>query len=82
MATLNLGRVRIVFKGDFAANNGVTLEFFDAVTYGGSLYLVTANTVVVDDSDTGNRPPTVAGQASFLKITQGDYSEIKSLMVK
>ena len=71
MATLNLGRVRIVFKGDFASNNGVTLEFFDAVTYGGSLYLVTANTVVVDDSDTGNRPPTVAGQASFLKITQG-----------
>jgi len=71
MATLNLGRVRMAFKGEYSALNGTTLEFFDAVTYGGSLYVVTATTVVVDDSDTGNRPPTTNGQASFLRITTG-----------
>lgn len=71
MATLNLGRVRIVFKGTYSSNNGQTLEFFDAVTYGGSLYLVTAETVLIDDTDNGNRPPTPTGQLSFLKITEG-----------
>ena len=71
MATLNLGRVRMVFKGEFSTLNGSTLEFFDAVTYGGSLYVVTATSVVVDDSDSGNRPPTVNGQTSFLQITTG-----------
>jgi len=71
MATLNLGRVRMVFKGDFESYNGQQLEFFDAVTFAGSLYVVKVETVTVDDSDNGNRPPTPNGQASFLQITEG-----------
>lgn len=71
MAVLNLGRVRLNFRGNFSDLNGVNLEFFDAVTFAGSLYVVIAQGVTVNDSDTGNRPPTVAGQISFLKITEG-----------
>jgi len=71
MATLNLGRVRIDFRGDYTSLNGQTLVFFDAVTFAGSLYVVKVAEVVVDDSATGNRPPTANGQNSFLKITEG-----------
>lgn len=71
MATLNLGRVRIVFKGDFSDLDGQTLEFYDGVTFAGSLYVLKVNSLVVDDSDTGNRPPTTIGQASFTKVADG-----------
>jgi len=71
MATLNLGRVRLNFVGEFADNNGQTLVFFDAVTHAGSLYVVKTASVVVDDSDTGNRPPTTAGATDFLRISSG-----------
>ena len=70
MATLNLGRVRLNFRGDFAALNGNILEYFDAVTFRGSLYVVIApNVTVVNDSL--NWPPTVVGQQYYKKITQG-----------
>lgn len=71
MATLNLGRVRLNFKGEYSALNGTALEFFDAVTFNGSLFVVTATSVTVNDTDTGNRPPTTTGQNSFLRIAQG-----------
>jgi hypothetical protein len=71
MATLNLGRVRLNFRGNFSDLNGITLEFFDAVTFAGSLYVVTAQSVTVIDTPAGNRPPTSNGQNSFLKITDG-----------
>lgn len=71
MAVLNLGRVRLNFKGEYNNLNGLTLEFFDAVTYAGSLYVVTAESLVVDTSITGNRPPSSIGQLSFLKIAEG-----------
>ena len=72
MATLNLGRVRLNFKGEFSALNGTDLEFFDAVTHSGSLYVVTATGITtVNDTDTGNRPPSTTGQSSFKKITEG-----------
>tara|TARA_B100000424_G_C22943516_1_gene502036 strand:- start:2330 stop:4384 length:2055 start_codon:yes stop_codon:yes gene_type:complete len=71
MATLNLGRVRLNFKGEYSNLNGTALEFFDAVTFNGSLFVVTATNVTVNDTDTGNRPPTTTGQNSFLKIAQG-----------
>ena len=71
MATLNLGRVRLNFKGNFVDLDGQNLVFFDAVTYAGSLYAVKVQNVVVNDTDSGNRPPTTTGQSSFIKITEG-----------
>lgn len=71
MATLNLGRVRLNFKGNFVDLDTQTLEFFDAVTFAGSLYVVKVPSVTVDNSDNGNRPPTTNGLNSFIKITDG-----------
>jgi len=72
MATLNLGRVRINFKGNFDDFDGQTLLFYDAVTFAGSLYVVKVSSVTVDtDPTTGNAPTSTSGQTSFLKITDG-----------
>lgn len=71
MASLNLGRVRINFKGQYEDFDGQTLLFYDAVTFAGSLYVVKVDSVIVDDSDTGNRPNTTTGSTSFLKISDG-----------
>ena len=72
MATLNLGRVRLNFKGDFDSLNGTALVFFDAVTFNGSLYVVTASAGVTVNTNaaSGNQPPKSSSTA-FTKITEG-----------
>ena len=72
MATLNLGRVRLKFRGDFDQLNGQSLVFFDAVTFNGSLFVVTdsAGVTVNTNAASGNQPPKSSSTA-FTKITEG-----------
>lgn len=58
MATLNLGRVRMIFRGDFDTLNGQSLLFYDAVTFSGGLYVKVTDTPHIANTDetTGNQP--------------------------
>ena len=58
MATLNLGRVRMIFRGDFDTLNGQSVLFYDAVTFSGGLYVKVTDTphIVNTDEAAGNQP--------------------------
>lgn len=58
MATLNLGRVRMIFRGDFDTLNGQSLLFYDAVTFSGGLYVKVTDTPHIANTDdaSGNQP--------------------------
>ena len=83
MATLNLGRVRLNFKGEYSTLNGTDLEFFDAVTHSGSLYVVTATGITtVVDTDSGNRPPSTTGQSSLKRSQKVFNSTLPGMTIK
>jgi len=70
MATLNLGRVRINFRGDFDSLNGEELVWYDAITFRGSLYVVLAESLIVSTGEVGNNPLGVASE-SYLLLAKG-----------
>lgn len=71
MATLNLGRVRINFRGDFESLHNETLVWYDAVTFRGSLYLVLAKELKVAVGDYGNNPTLSGNDNNYLLLAKG-----------
>lgn len=71
MATLNLGRVRLHFRGNFADLDGETLLYYDCVTHAGSLWVkYTETPEVASTADVGGTFPS-RDSANWLKITEG-----------
>lgn len=72
MATLNLGRVRIEFRGNFEELGGEELVWYDAVTFRGSLYVVVSRDpikVVVGDS--GSHPQNPSFSQYYTQLAEG-----------
>jgi len=71
MATLNLGRVRMHFRGDFDDLNGQTMLFYDAVYFRGSLYVKLTDTPqVANTAEVGGNQPS-RDDANWMLITSG-----------
>ena len=71
MATLNLGRVRLHFRGNFADLDGETLLYYDCVTHAGSLWVkYTETPEVAFTADIGGTFPS-RDSANWLKIASG-----------
>lgn len=71
MATLNLGRVRLHFRGNFADLDGETLLYYDCVTHAGSLWVkYTETPEIASTADVGGTFPS-RDPANWLQIASG-----------
>ena len=73
MATLNLGRVRINFRGDFESlTSGDELIYYDAVTFRGSLYVyLSQEPLKVILGDSGSHPQNPSYFEYYTMIAKG-----------